>query len=406
MIGHGLSSRGTFHLSRRRIYPVAQQQQHTTFDQVLELLTEQGADGLAEALRILLNAAMLFERERFLNAAPYERTSERRDYSNGFKPKRFRTRVGDLDLSIPQVRNSDFYPQALERGSRSERALKLALAEMYVQGVSTRKVKAITQQLCGFEVTTSQVSRATGELDEHFKQWRERPLGPISYLQVDARYEKVREGGLVIDEAVLTAIGVDTQGRREVLGLSVSRSEAEVHWREFLQSLVGRGLSGVELITSDSHAGLEAARKAVFPSVPWQRCQFHLQQNASQYVVRVEQRKEVAADIGAIFNAPGRSEAGRLLAAMVKKYAESAPRLSLWMEENLEQGLTVMSFPVEHQKRLRTTNLCERVNREIKRRTRVVSIFPNARSVERLVTAVLMEMSEDWQSGPRYLTMA
>ncbi len=274
-----------------------------------------------------------------------------------------------------------------------------------MQGVSTRKVKAITEKLCGFEVTSAQVSRATAELNEHFKQWRERRLGPMPYRQVDARYEHVREGGLVIDEAVFTAIGIDLEGRREVIGTSISRSEAEVHWREFLQRLVGRGLSGLELITSDAHSGLEATRKAVLPSVPWQRCQFHLQQNATQYVVRVEQRKEVAADIRAIFNAPNRNEAERLLAAAVKKYSQSAPRLSVWMEENLEQGLTVMSFPAEHQKQLRTTNLCERVNREIKRRTRVVSIFPNARSLERLVTAVLMEISEDWQSGARYLTM-
>lgn len=384
---------------------MAQLNQNTPVDQVLELLTEQGTDGLVEALRILFNAAMLFERERFLNASAYERTPTRRDYANGFKPKRLRTRIGELDLRIPQVRAGDFYPQSLERGTRSERALKLSLAEMYVQGVSTRKVKAITEQLCGFEVTSTQVSRATAELDEHFKQWRERPLGPTSYLQVDARYEKVREGGLVIDEAVLTAIGVNTEGRREVLGVSVSRSEAEAHWREFLQSLVGRGLSGVELITSDAHSGLEAARKAVLPSVPYQRCQFHLQQNASQYVVRDEQRKEVAADLRAVFNAPSRSEADRLLSATVKKYRETAPRLSDWMEANIEQGLTVFSFPAEHQRRLRTTNLCERVNREIKRRTRVVGVFPNARSLERLVTAVLMEMSEDWQSGARYLTM-
>jgi transposase-like protein len=385
---------------------VAQQQQNTTIEQVLELLTEQGTDGLAQALRILLNAAMLFEREHFLNAAPYERTEQRRDYANGFKPKRLRTRVGELDLRIPQVRSSDFYPSALQRGTRSERALKLSLAEMYVQGVSTRKVKAITEQLCGFEVTSSQVSRATAELDEHFKQWRERPLGQIAYLQMDARYEKVREGGLVVDQAVLTAIGIDCEGRRDVIGVSVSRSEAEVHWREFLQRLVERGLSGMQLITSDSHAGLEAARRAVLPSVPWQRCQFHLQQNASQYVVRVEQREEVAADVRSIFNAPNRDEANRLLAQTVNKYGESAPRLSRWMEENLEQGLTVFSFPVEHQKRLRTSNLCERVNREIKRRTRVVGVFPNARSLERLVTAVLMEMSEDWQSGARYLTFS
>jgi len=383
---------------------VAQQTQHTPIEQALELLTEQGSDGFLEAMRILFNAALLFERERFLQAAPYERTSERRDYANGFKPKSLRTRLGELDLRIPQVRNSGFYPQALERGTRSERAVKLALAEMYVQGVSTRKVKAITEQLCGFEVSSSQVSRATADLDEHFKQWRERPLGEMAYLQVDARYEKVREGGLVIDEAVLQAIGIDLEGHRHVLGVSVSRSEAEVHWREFLQSLVARGLCGVRLITSDDHAGLEAARKAVFSGVAWQRCQFHLQQNASQYVTRSDQRKEVVCDLRAIFNAPSRGEAERLLAAMVKKYAESAPRLSRWLEENVPQGLTVFSFPIEHQRRLRTTNLSERVNRELKRRTRVVGIFPNGASLERLATAVLMEIDEDWQSGMRYLT--
>jgi putative transposase len=382
------------------------QQQHTPIEQVLELLSEQGPDGFLEAMRILLNAAMLFERERFLNAAPYERTPQRRDYANGFKPKSLRTRLGELDLRVPQVRNSDFYPQALERGTRSERAVKLALAEMYVQGVSTRKVKAITEQLCGFEVTSSQVSRATAELDEHFKQWRERPLGEMAYLQVDARYEKVREGGLVIDEALLQAIGIDGEGRRHVLGVSVSRSEAEVHWREFLQNLVQRGLCGVRLITSDDHAGLEAARKAVFSGVPWQRCQFHLQLNAGQYVTRQEQRKEVAADLRAVFNAPSRAEADRLLTAMVKKYAETAPRLSQWLEANVYQGLTIFAFPVEHQRRLRTTNLSERVNRELKRRTRVVGIFPNRASLLRLATAVLMEIDEDWQSGARYLTFS
>ena len=330
---------------------MAQQSQHTPIEQVLELLSEQGSDGFLEAMRILLNAAMLFERERFLQAAPYERTSQRRDYANGFKPKRLRSRLGDLDLRIPQVRKGDFYPAALERGMRSERALKLALAEMYVQGVSTRKVKAITEQLCGFEVTSSQVARAVAELDVHFKQWRERPLSELAYLQCDARYEKVRAGGLVIDVALLQAIGIDREGRRHVLGLSVSRSEAEVHWREFFQSLVQRGLCGVQLITSDSHTGLEAARKAVFSGVAYQRCQFHLQQNAAQYVTSLEQRREVAADLRAVFNAANRAEAKRLLAAAVKKYSEVAPRLSQWLEANIYQGLTVMSFPVEHQKR-------------------------------------------------------
>lgn len=384
---------------------MAQLNQHNPIDEVLELLTTHGTDGLAEALRILLNAAMLIERQHFLNLDPYERSIDRKDYANGFKPKRLRTRLGELDLRVPQVRSSGFYPSSLERGTRSERALKLSLAEMYVQGVSTRKVAAITEQLCGFEVTSSQVSRATAELDEHFKQWRERPLGQMCYLQLDARYEKVREGGIVVDEAVLTAIGIDQQGRRHLIGVSISRSEAEVHWREFLLSLSERGLCGLELITSDDHAGLQAARKAVFPSVRWQRCQFHLQENASQYVTKIEKRKEVAADIRAIFNAPSREEAERLLKVAVKKYEQRAPRLSEWMEKNLEEGLTVFSFPREQQRRLRTTNLSERVNREIKRRTRVVGVFPNGASLERLATAVLMEIDEDWQSGPRYLSM-
>ena len=385
---------------------MTQLDQFTPIEQVLELLCEQGSDGFAEALRLLLNLAMLFEREHFLQAAPYERTPQRRDYANGFKSKSLRTRLGQLDLRIPQVRSSQFYPSTLERGSRSERALTLSLAEMYVQGVSTRKVAAITEQLCGFEVTSSQVSRATSELDEHFLQWRERPLGQMAYLQVDARYEKVREGGLVVDLALLQAIGIDREGRRHLLGVSVSRSEAEVHWREFLLSLLKRGLCGVELITSDSHAGLEAARKAVFAGTPWQRCQFHLQQNAAQYVTRLEQRKEVASDLRAIFNAPSRAEAERLMLGTVKKYQQSAPRLSKWIEANITEGLTVMSFPLEHQKRLRTTNLCERVNRELKRRTRVVGVFPNAESLERLATAVLIEIDEDWQSGTRYLSFS
>jgi transposase-like protein len=371
----------------------------------MELLNQQGSDSLRDALSILFNAAMLFERQRFLNAEPYERSTERRDYANGFKPRKLRTRVGELELRVPQVRQGDFYPAALERGTRSERALKLALAEMYVQGVSTRKVAAITEQLCGFEVSSSQVSRATAELDEVFKQWRERPLSQMPYVQVDARYEKVREGGVVVDQATLTAVGIDPQGKRHILGVSVERSEAEVHWRGFLQSLIKRGLCGVQLLTSDDHAGLQAARIAVFPSVRWQRCQFHLQQNASQYVVRLEQRAEVAADLRAVFNAPSRDEAQRLLTAMVKKYADSAPRLSEWLENNVEQGLTVFSFPKEQQRRLRTTNLSERLNREIKRRTRVVSVFPNPASLERLTTAVLMEIDEDWQSMPRYLPM-
>jgi putative transposase len=382
---------------------MAQHDENTRLSDVMELLTTHGLDELGEALRILINAAMLIERERFVGAGHYERSPDRRDYANGFKPKRVRTRVGELDLRVPQVRSSQFYPSSLERGTRSERALKLALAEMYVQRVSTRKVAAITEQLCGFEVSSAQVSRATAELDTLFSEWRTRPLGQMRFVQLDARYEKVREGGVVVDEAVLWGVGIDAEGQRHVLGVSVERSEAEVHWRTFLKSLVERGMSGLELITSDDHSGLEAARKAIWPGVPYQRCQFHLQQNASQYVVRQEHRPLVAAELRAVFNAPSREEADRLLAMMAKRWESDAPRLSEWLEENVGQGLTVFAFPEAHRRRLRTTNLCERINREIKRRTRVVSVFPNTKSCERLVTAILIELSEDWETATRYL---
>jgi len=328
--------------------------------EVVQSLSEQGFDGMAQAMQTLLNECMKIERQQALGVGPYQRGEARRGQANGFKPKTIKTRIGPLALSVPQVRGASFYPSSLERGSRSEKALRLALAEMYVQGVSTRKVSQITEELCGCEVSSSDVSRAAAMLDEELEKWRNRPLGAVKYLILDARYEKVREAGSVRDCALLTAIGVDSQGHRSILGVSVSLSEAEIHWRAFLKSLLARGLHGLELIVSDAHAGLKEARQACLGSVPWQRCQFHLQQNAGQYVSRIEQRKEVAADLRAVFNAPGRSEAERLLRAVVKKYAESAPRLSRWLEENVPQGLTVMSFPVEHQRRLRTTNLSER----------------------------------------------
>jgi len=297
-------------------------------EDLLEEIAEQGLDVVPELIRTIINAAMRIERQRYLGVAPYERSPERRGRANGYKPKAIATRMGRIAFDVPQVREGGFYPQALEKGLRSERALKLALAEMYIQGVSTRKVAAITQQLCGFDVSSSQVSQATAALDEQLQAWRERPLGQITYLYLDAHYEKVRQDGQVRDAAVLKAAGVNREGRREVLGISVSLSEAEPHWRTFLKTLVDRGLSGVELITSDAHAGLANARRAVFGGVPWQRCQFHLQQNAQAYVPKLAMKKEVAADIRAIFNAPSRHEAQRLLEIALQKYQPLATRLS------------------------------------------------------------------------------
>ena len=361
-----------------------------------------GMEAAPELMRVLLNNAMQIERSKYLQADQYERTEDRKGHANGYKPKTLRTRIGEITFAVPQVREGGFYPSALEKGMRSERALVAALAEMYVQGVSTRKVKAITEELCGVEISTMQVSRATAQLDEALQEWRERPLGEVTYLYVDARYEKVREAGQVRDAAVLVATGITPAGERQVLGVSVSLSEHETHWKVFLKGLKDRGMHGVQLVISDDHSGLGAARRAAFGSVPWQRCQFHLQQNAGAYVPKQAMRYEVAADIRSMFNAPDRSTAEKYLQTAIQKYAKSAPRLSAWLEENMAEGFTVFNFPIEHRRSIRTTNSLERVNREIRRRTRVVGIFPNEASCLRLISALLMEISEEWQIGKRY----
>jgi transposase-like protein len=259
--------------------------------------------------------------------------------------------------------------------------------------------------LCSSEISSTQVSRAAALLDEGLEAWRNRPLGTVIYLYLDALYEKVRLDGQIRDVAVLIASGVNLEGKRLILGVSVSLGEQELHWRDFLHSLVERGLNGVELIISDAHVGLQAARKAVFSGIPWQRCQFHLQQNASQYVPRQSMKREVAADIRAIFNAPDRSQAEVQLRKTVEKYAHSASKLANWLEGNISEGLTVFSFPEDHWRRIRTVNSLERVCLEIRRRTRVAVIFPNEASCLRLVSALLMEISETWETGRIYLSL-
>jgi len=378
----------------------------TVFEIVMELLTEAGFGGFCDAFTILMNEAMKAERSSVLCAGPYERTEERKGHANGFKSKTVATRMGKVSLSIPQVRGGvSFYPSSLEQGVRSERALKLAIAEMYVQGVATRRVSKILEKLCGLDISSTDVSRAAQLLDDELSKWRERPLGEVPYMLLDARYEDVRHAGSVVSCAVLIAVGVDRSGKRKVLGVSVSLSEAECHWRDFLKSLQERGLHGVEYVVSDDHRGLKAALKACHPGVLWQRCQFHLQQNAGHYVPKIAMRKTVAQDLRDVFHAPDRQEADRRLAQYVKKYEESAPKLSRWMEENIPEGLTVFALPQKHHVRMRTTNMLERVNKEVKRRTHVATLFPNEASALRLVSAVLMEISEEWEAGKIYLSM-
>ena len=386
---------------------MAQRTEHHPLDAAFAALLTNGLDGAGEALRILVNEASKIERASFLNARPHERTDERTDYANGFKPKTVMTRVGELTFDVPQVRGGGFYPSALEKGTRTEQALNIAMAEMYVQGVSTRKVTDVLVKLLGPEVSISstQVSRVAEKLDAGLDAWRQRPLDETPYVFLDARYERVREGGRLVDCAVLVAVGITPEGHRRVLGVSVALSEAEVHWRAFLDSLIRRGLKGVKLIVSDDHAGLKAARRATLPSVPWQRCQFHLQQNAQSYVTRLDQRKPVAQRIRAIFNAPDRAEAERLLKQTVEGWATDAPKLANWAEENLPDGFTTFDLPHGQRPRLRTTNCLERVNRELKRRTRVASIFPNTASCLRLVSAMLAEWDEEWMTGKIYINL-
>lgn len=381
---------------------------HTTTNSIFEIIQQNNLQGMEQAMTILINEAMKLERSKHLQCEPFERSDNRLDYANGFKPKTVNTRLGALELKVPQTRNSNFYPNCLDKGMRSERALTISLAEMYVQGVSTRNVSKIVEQMCGFSVSSSQVSEAAKGIDEQITKWRERPLGHIKYLYVDARYEKVRYNGEVRDCAVLIALGIDKDGKRDVLGFDVSLSEAEVHWRDFFKSLMQRGMTGLKMVTSDSHSGLKAARQAVMPSVSWQRCQFHLQQNAREHISKKPLKQAIANDIRKIFNATDKIEADKYTQEIISKYEKNEPKFTKWLEENIHESLTVFSLELSefNRKRLRTSNVLERLNQSIKKRTRVVRIFPNIESCSRLVGALLMEKSEEWLNSEPYISQA
>ena len=372
------------------------------------LLTNGIDDGMQPVMQLLLNAAMLMERANHLNAQPHERSSERNGYANGFKPRTYQSSIGKMELQYPQVRGSEtpFRTSLFEKGSRSERALKVAIATMYIQGVSTRKLTKVMEDLCGFEVSSGQVSNLSSQLDEEFTKWRQRDLPDIKHMICDASYYKVRHDGVVRDCAVLIAIGVRSEdGKRMILGVSCKLSEAEVHWRDFFQSLKERGLGIPDSITSDAHDGLKAALRSSFNSTPWQRCQFHLQQNAQAYVPKIDMKQEVASDIRRVFNSSDRAHAELELEKLVLKYQKSAPELANWMESAIPEGLTVFSLPAKVRARLRTSNMCETLNGNIKRRTKVVGVFPNAESLLRLVTGVVIEISDEWEIGKTYLNL-
>lgn len=374
---------------------------------VMEQLVAEGPQAMAQVVTALMNLAMRMEREQFLNAGHYERVPERRGYANGTKPKMIDTPAGTLSLDVPKTAGADepYYPQALERGRRSCRAVMLAVAEMYVNGVSTRDAERVMAKFGLKSLSSMQVSRAAKLLDEDLQAWRNRPLGEIRYLFLDARYEKARQGGVVRDAAVLSAIGVGADGCRRILGVSVALSEAEVHWRAFLDSLVARGMRGVQFITSDDHAGLKAARKAVLGGATWQRCQFHLAQNAIHHAPNAQIRKRIGGELRDIWNAKNLGAAEAELKRLVAGYRDTAQpqktqALADWLEAAIPEGLAVFTLPQQHRMRMRTSNPIERtVQQELKRRTAKVRVFPNEASLLRLTTAVLVEIDETWAAS-------
>lgn len=341
----------------------------------------------------------------FLQAEPYQRTGERTGYRNGYKPRILKTRVGRIELSVPQDREGRFQSDLFARFQRSEKALILALQEAYLQGVTTRKVTKITEQLCGTAFSKSHVSDLCQELDADIQAWRDRPLEQAyPYLIIDATYLYIRTGGKVVSKSVLIVTGVSQSGHREVLALQVAHSETEATWTSLFKDLKNRGLKGVLLVTSDEHNGLVNALKRHFQGASWQHCQTHFHRNI-RGITPPKHQRQVTDALKDVFNATDLHTAQRRLNEMIETYENILPKLAEKLDRDALHCLTCLDFPQQHRKRLRTTNSLERLNREIKRRADVVQIFPNDQACERLVGALCMEWSEDWITGRRYLDM-
>ena len=348
-----------------------------------------------------------WEMTEHLQAGPHERTDARRGHRNGYKPRSLKTRVGTLELRIPQDREGTFKTEIFDRYQRSEKALVVGLMEMYLEGVSTRKVTEVTEALCGTGFSKSTVSRLAGELDGDLAAWRDRRLDDVAYpyLVIDARYEHVRIGGQVVSQGVLIVKGVREDGHRELLAVDVADTESEATYDELFRRLKERGLHGVQMVTSDDHRGLVAAIERHFQGAAWQRCYVHFLRNASGKIAR-KHRKALTSDLKAVYGAPDRVWALELARDVVERWSETHPALARWIEDGIEATLAHFSFPEAHRRKIRSTNGLERFNQEIKRRTRVVRIFPNRESCLRLVTALCVEQSEEWLSGKRYLDMS
>ncbi|WP_319521097.1 IS256 family transposase [uncultured Desulfosarcina sp.] len=365
----------------------------------------QDQDFLKDLVRQVVQDILEAEMESALGAAKGERINSRLGYRSGYYGRTLITRVGKLELRVPQDRQGHFSTQVFERYQRSEKALVSALAEMYVQGVSTRKVKAITEELCGHSFSASAVSSIVKRLDDQLAQFAGRSLEePYPYLIVDARYEKVRDAGAIRSRAVLIAIGVDWDGRRQILAVELANRESASSWKQFLLSLKQRGLKGVEMVVSDDHAGLKKAIAEVLPEAFWQRCYVHFLRNALDYLPR-KGDDDCLRELRWLYERRDLGEARKDLAAWLSRWQDKYPKLCSWVEDNVGETLSFYRLPLGHHKHLKSTNMLERLNEEIRRRTRVVRIFPNEESCLRLIRALAVETHENWIEANRYLDM-
>ncbi len=381
------------------------QKQHTAKKPDWKALLEEDEDFLKVLVREIVQEVLEAEMEATVGATRGERTPTRLGYRSGYYSRTLITRVGKLELRVPQDRQGRFSTQLFERYQRSEKALVSALAEMYVQGVSTRKVKAITEELCGEQFSASTISRINQKLDRQLRQFARRRLEEeYPYLILDARYEKVRDNGVVGQRAVLTAIGISWEGRRCILAVELAHRESQTSWKDFLLDLKQRGLGGVEFVVSDDQAGLRKALAEVLPEAVWQRCYVHFLRNALDYLPR-KRDEDCRQELRWIYDRRELEEARRDLAAWLQKWQAKYPKLCDWVEEHIAETWSYYRLPVAHHKHLKSTNLLERYHQEIKRRTLVVRIFPNAQSCLRLVRALAVETHENWIEATRYLNM-
>lgn len=382
---------------------MAQMQVTIDTDQLKDVLShDQGMKLLVEQV---LNQVLEAEMTEHVGAEPYERTDQRCTYRNGYRPRRLTTRVGTLTLRVPQSRDGSFSTELFRRYQRSEQALVLALMEMVVQGVSTRKVTRITEELCGTSFSKSTVSALCADLDTRVEAWNERPLeARYPFLIVDAIVVKVRRDGAVRSTSLLVAVGISEEGHREVLGIEIGDSETEGTWGGFFKGLKERGLTGVELLASDNHGGLVKAARRYFQGAIWQRCQAHFARNVLK-VTPKHLREEMTAWLRRIFRSENQREARSAFDALAEEIEGTADAALEVLEEGLEDAIAVLVLPAKYRRRLRTTNMLERLNEELRRRERVIRIFPNNDAALRMIGALLVEQHERWISGKRYFNM-